>query len=518
MSKRYLAALVATCLIGFAGLTGAAGAATPLPPPGDLAGAIVDGRASLSWSPVENSRDTVIYDVSNGQPGRVVGRSTTDEWVSINLPGRPSFSFQVVARDVRKQEGVRSDTITLYRGGRPTEPEPPTPPSEPETPPPPVEPTEPPPPTDPEEPPTEPEEPPTDPEEPPTDPTTPPAAVRDEPVDLGAAVSLARLQDPVYRETVVRYFDSITAENEMKARALQPQRGVFSFSSADQLVAFARENGKEVRGHTLFWHGANPSWISNGSFSQAEWAQLIRDHASNVVGHFAGDITSWDVLNEIVAEDGSGLRTDNPWVNGFGGDPLDAIALMFQAAHEADPAARLCINDFSVEFNRPKTEAYYRLVRDLLARGVPIDCVGFQSHLITESEGPGVSDPGGWSPTLGELTGVLQRFADLGVTVQLTEADLKTSPTPGTTEQKLAAHADMARVLAGACQAVQACTELTWWGVNDSQSWLGSGEMTLLFSDTVTDDAFTPKPAYWATRDILGGGPGGSPPVEAPAS
>lgn len=513
MNRKLLAtgALSVAALLAAAFLPASQAAAT-LPAPTGVDGAIVDNRAQLDWDDVAGARDYVVFDVSTGQPGRVVGTVRASDWTSVNLPGRESFTWQVVARDPAKVQGARSQSITLYPGGAPDEPTPP-PPTEP-----PAEPTDPTPP-----PPTEPTDPPAE----PTDPTTPPPVFQPQPpreglVQLGAAVSWQRLQDPVYRDTFLRYFDAATAENDMKARALWPERGRYNFTTADAFVDFMVSNGKEPRGHTLFWHGANPNWLTSGSFTQAEWRGFIQQYATDVVSRYADRVNDWDVLNEIIAEDGvgpngDGLRTDNPWINGHGGDPLDAIEAMFRAAHAANPAAKLYINDFSVEFNRPKTEAYYRLVKALVDRGVPIHGVGFQSHLITESEGPGHSDPGGWSPTVGELTNILQRFADLGVQVQLTEADLKTSPTPGSTEQKLAAHADMARVLAQACQNVDRCPKVTWWGVNDSQSWLGAGEMTLLFSDTVTDGTFTPKPAYKATREVIGGGLAQpEPPVEEP--
>src|SRR5690606_41168269 len=48
-----------------------------------------------------------------------------------------------------------------------------------------------------------------------------------------------------------REFNMITAENEMKMDAMQPQRGNFNWSSGDRIVNWALQNGKQVRGHAL---------------------------------------------------------------------------------------------------------------------------------------------------------------------------------------------------------------------------------------------------------------------------
>ena len=93
-----------------------------------------------------------------------------------------------------------------------------------------------------------------------------------------------------------------------------------------------------------------------------------------------------------------------------------------------------------------KSTGIYNMVKDFKARGVPIDCVGFQSHLGTS--------------VAGDYQANLQRFADLGVDVQITELDVAAGQPPSvyTTVTK-------------ACLAVSRCTGITVWGVRDSDSW-----------------------------------------------
>src|SRR5690606_28448136 len=75
---------------------------------------------------------------------------------------------------------------------------------------------------------------------------------------VGVAVNAAGLEDPVYAATVAAQFNQLVAENEMKWDAIEPAPNVFDFTRADAIVAFARDNGMTVRGHTLVWHSQLP--------------------------------------------------------------------------------------------------------------------------------------------------------------------------------------------------------------------------------------------------------------------
>ena len=81
-------------------------------------------------------------------------------------------------------------------------------------------------------------------------------------------------------------FGSYTCENEMKFDALEPQRNVFSYGSADQIVAQAQANGQMMRCHNLVWHAQVPSWVTNGNFNNATLISIMKNHIQNVVTHF----------------------------------------------------------------------------------------------------------------------------------------------------------------------------------------------------------------------------------------
>lgn len=97
----------------------------------------------------------------------------------------------------------------------------------------------------------------------------------------------------------------------------------------------------------------------------------------DIVGHYKGQLYSWDVVNEVF--DDSGNLRKSLWYNAFG---ESYIAEAFKLAHAADPIVKLYINDYNIEYNNAKSTALYNLVKKLKGQGVPIHGVGFQGHFI----------------------------------------------------------------------------------------------------------------------------------------
>lgn len=301
-------------------------------------------------------------------------------------------------------------------------------------------------------------------------------------IELGTAVAAGPLSNEHdYRDVLAAEFSGVTAENVMKPEALQPQRGQFDFTDADALIDFAQANDQVVRGHTLVWHSQNPGWLTSGTFSDEELRELLETHVTEVVDHFEGDVKYWDVANEVI-DDNANLR-DSVWSQ-LG---TSYIAEAFRAARAADPNAKLYLNDYSIDGINAKSDAYYELVQRLLADGVPIDGMGFQTHLIS-----------GRLPS--DMQQNLQRFADLGLEVAVTEADVRIDLPVD--DAKLATQADTFAGSLEACLAVPQCVSYTVWGFTDRHSWVpdvfdGQGAATPMTED------LAPKPAYDALLDAL---------------
>ena len=130
---------------------------------------------------------------------------------------------------------------------------------------------------------------------------------------------------------------------------------MYDFEATDQLVEYGQANGKTVRGHTLVWYSQCPEWFfldDQGRQVSAEvLIQRMKEHITTIVSRYKGKIHTWDVCNEVL-DDSFGLR-QSEWLNIIGdydgdGDSYDYIEIAFQTAHEADPDARLILNDYSL--------------------------------------------------------------------------------------------------------------------------------------------------------------------------
>ncbi|WP_329230296.1 endo-1,4-beta-xylanase [Streptomyces canus] len=300
---------------------------------------------------------------------------------------------------------------------------------------------------------------------------------------MGTAVTGSKLTG-TYGDLAGAQFNSLTPGNAMKWGSVEPTRGSYNWAEADQIVNFAEAHGQQVRGHTLLWHNQNPSWLTNGTWTAAQLSQLMNDHIALEVGRYKGRLAAWDVVNEPFNEDGTYRQT--LWYNGLG---TGYIAQALTAARAADPAARLYINDYNVEGVNAKSTALYNLVKSLKEQGVPIDGVGLQAHLIV-----------GQVPST--LQQNIQRFADLGVDVAITELDIRMALPSDST--KLAQQAADYKAVMNACVAVARCAGVTVWGFTDSDSWVpstfpGQG------AATPYDENYAPKPAYYAIAEALGG-------------
>ena len=300
---------------------------------------------------------------------------------------------------------------------------------------------------------------------------------------FGTAIAANRLSDSTYSTIANREFNMITAENEMKMDATEPSQNQFNYSNGDRIVSWARSNGKQVRGHALAWHSQQPGWMQNMSGSALRQAML--NHVTQVATHYRGKIYAWDVVNEAFADGSSGGRRDSN-LQRTGNDWIEAA---FRAARAADPGAKLCYNDYNTDnWSHAKTQGVYNMVKDFKARGVPIDCVGFQAHFNSGNPVPSNYDV------------TLRNFAALGVDVQITELDIEGSGS---------SQAQQFQGVHQACLSVPRCTGITVWGVRDTDSWRASGT-PLLF-----DGSGNKKAAYTSSLNALNAGgtpvPGASP-------
>ncbi|MBB2740535.1 UNVERIFIED_ORG: endo-1,4-beta-xylanase [Microbispora rosea subsp. rosea] len=299
---------------------------------------------------------------------------------------------------------------------------------------------------------------------------------------FGTAISANKLGDSAYTTIANREFNMVTAENEMKIDATEPNQNQFNFTNADRIYNWAVQNGKQVRGHTLAWYSQQPGWMQ--SLSGSALRQAMINHINGVMAHYKGKIPYWDVVNEAFDDSTGGRRDSNLQRTGN-----DWIEVAFRTARAADPAAKLCYNDYNIDnWTWAKTQGVYNMVKDFKQRGVPIDCVGLQGHFNS-----GSAYNSNYRTTL-------QSFAALGVDVAITELDVE------------GASATTYANIVNDCLAVSRCVGITVWGVRDSDSWRSS-QTPLLF-----DGNGNKKAAYTAVLNALNSAPNTSPSPTPPVS
>jgi len=304
-------------------------------------------------------------------------------------------------------------------------------------------------------------------------------------------------------------FSTISPDNDLKWERIHPAPAGYNFERADQYVAFGEAHHLYTVGHVLLWHAQTPRWVFEDKdgkpATKDELFERLRSHIFTIVGRYKGKIKCWDVLNEVVGDDGK-MRL-SPWYR-IGGEEIYVKA--FQWAHQADPKAELTYNDYNIE-NPGKRDEAIALVKRLKAAGAPITTVGIQAHYMIAE------------PDLKLLDETISEFAKLGVKVALTELDVDVLPRPGagvTADVSLRLAADpkfnpyvdglpddvqqklterYAEIFRIALKHKDVIDRVTLWGVTDADSWHngwpipGRTAYSLLF-----DRAGFPKPAVAA--------------------
>ncbi len=319
-------------------------------------------------------------------------------------------------------------------------------------------------------------------------------------VHAGAAVPNGVDEDR--QQAVLTHFDSVTAENAMKWGAICPTHDACDFERADAFVDWAHSAGLRIRGHALVW-GQSPGHGHPGDLDEltAEaddpetvMASLITEHIQATVARYAGRVESWDVINEPLSPGGSGMD-ESVFFEAMGSEYINHA---LEAAHAADPDARLFINEYVVsDYGGEKAQNFVALLEELLAQGAPLHGAGIQAHLYVEVPDPDV------------LGALIHDIAALGLDVELTEIDMARTALLEQTNAGMElfdAQAEAYGVLAEACLAEPRCTGLTTWGIDDSHSWLDSTapyDALAPNAPLLLDEHLEPKPAYLAVRELL---------------
>ena len=329
---------------------------------------------------------------------------------------------------------------------------------------------------------------------------------------VGTAVTSEQLNDDRLAALVTAQFDHLTPEYEMFPQFVHPEPGKFTFERADAVVDFARTRDLGVVGHMLVWGNFTPAWMfadaGGNPLPREQGLANLRAHVEGVMRHYAGRVSEWHVVNEALSDDAGQYLRDTPARRSIGDD---YVVQAFKIAREVAPDATLIYNDYNIE-DPAKLKKTLRLLGELKAAGVRVDAVGIQGHWLIDY------------PPAGTIDAALTALAEAGYRVLITELDVDVLPRPQggadldniletgenpypdglppAMQTKLAdRYAAIFRVLK---QHAGGIGRVTFWGVDDGQSWLngfpvkGRTNHPLLFGRDLK-----PKPAYRAVTDVL---------------
>jgi endo-1,4-beta-xylanase len=286
---------------------------------------------------------------------------------------------------------------------------------------------------------------------------------------FGAAIRGPDLfANPQLAELLAREARIIVPEWELKwAVGDKPLRNSptgFDFTMADRMAEYAKQRNLLFRGHALVWHESLPDWFKTTVNAQNA-RQFLVDHINQTVGHYAGRIHSWDVVNEAIAveqKQPNGLRK-TPWLELLG---EDYIELAFRTAAKADPKALLVYNDYGLEYDKPdeeaKRNAVIQLLKRLKAKGVPIHALGIQAHL----------EPGENRIDRQKLSKFLQEVAGLGLKIMITELDVIDQKLPQDIENRDRLVYKAYREYLDIVLTEPAVIAVITWGLSDRYNWL----------------------------------------------
>ena len=290
-----------------------------------------------------------------------------------------------------------------------------------------------------------------------------------------------------YEQIHKTQFNIVVAENEMKFDATEPSENRFNYNNGDKMVKYAKQNGMRVRGHALAWHSQVPNWVNNYKNDKKKLLSVLKNHINNVVGHWKGQVDEWDVVNEAISNNEPQWRSYSVWYQGIGPEFIDSA---FVWAHAADPNAELCYNDYNLEQGvNPKAKAGFLLeqVKRWVANGIPIHCVGSQTHVEdTTTDKHFIGSPD-------SLRSLAKELAKLNIKLKITELDIGFKSGINVSKSDLERQGQTFRQYLDIILEEPNADTYLIWGVSDKWSWLGGLNRQ---KGLIYDDNLQPKPAF----------------------
>lgn len=281
---------------------------------------------------------------------------------------------------------------------------------------------------------------------------------------FGAAVTVPEIGDAAYASLLARECAVITPGIEAKWAFTEPAEGAFRFGPMDALTGFAAGAGLKLHMHNLVWAVGLPDW-TNEALKAGRGIEILRRHIGALAARYKSHTVAWDVVNEPAdprwPAGPEGLCT-TPWRVSLGpGFVAEALAM----AAEADPGARLLVNDDDLEYDTDtsakKRATYLRLIELWLRAGAKLHGFGLEAHLRP------------WLPIAHrEYRRFLRDLASMGLEIWITELDVCDRLLPADTAIRDGAVAALTRDYLDLALDEPAVRAVITWGLTDRTTWM----------------------------------------------
>ncbi len=272
----------------------------------------------------------------------------------------------------------------------------------------------------------------------------------------------------------IEVFNSVTPENDLKiSNLLDINTLKYDFTAADKMVDASLENNIRVRGHALIFGKLSDTykqpdfdlWLEQfpENTKKEQLSNLFNRHIETVLEHYKGRILEWDVINEPLDMFGNGKLEENVFYRYLGKEYIEQA---FLKAKFFDPNVTLYLNEQFYNYTDDRADAFYQLVVSLLNKGIPVEGIGLQGHMLF------------YLATPADTAAYVKRFTELGLRVQLTEFEARLRLFKDSTDP-YQAQGEYYRDVMKACYNIDGFDGITFWGVDDSKSWLN--DMSWLF-------------------------------------
>lgn len=323
-------------------------------------------------------------------------------------------------------------------------------------------------------------------------------------ISVGTTLNSQDLQNHTLCNLITSEFSQITPGMALKWPTIRKSPFQFDFFWSDQILNFAKENHLSVHGHNLCWDiSTNPSWMKT-TINKFNARHYLEEHIATVVGRYRGRIPSWDVVNEPIS-----YRSTRPdmlrsgvWFDSLNEEYLD---IAFDACRRADPSSVRVMNFTGLEQPGDWSERACAVVLDtykkLLKRGVPIQAIGFESHLS------------GHLPIGSRaFENLIHGLRELGMQIMITEMDVNDTKIKGTPDER---HREVGKVYEKYLSYMLPLanpTQVSFWNPSDLKNSYDSMLSTNpewkradggLHYPGLTDSQYRPNPAFYAVKDVF---------------